>query len=163
MKIPLTQGFYAEIDDEDYDVVSGIKWRIRRGGESIHAVGWSKGPAKERVMMQMHRIIYSKYENIKNKIIDHINQNGLDNRKKNLRLATVQQNAFNARKHGKTSVYKGVSRAKKNKFQAHIRINNRGIYLGSFTDEESAAITYNKKAKELFGVFASLNQIGDKT
>jgi len=92
--------------------------------------------------------------------IDHVNHNGLDNRRSNLRLATIQENQFNRQiqKTTKSSQYKGVSwETKQNKWRPSIKFNNQNIHLGSFTSEEDAARAYDKVAKELFGEFCCLN------
>lgn len=96
--------------------------------------------------------------------IDHINHNGLDNRRTNLRHVTRQQNMFNSRGYKKrTSIYKGVCQGKKNKkygrWVSYIKHNGKTIYLGSFTDEVSAAKAYNNAAIEKFGKFACLNNL----
>ena len=90
--------------------------------------------------------------------VDHINHDGLDNRKSNLRLCTQRQNNQTQRPRGKTSKYKGVywnKRAKK--FMASICIDGKKKSLGYFIDEVAAAKSYDKAAKKLFGEFAYLN------
>ena len=91
---------------------------------------------------------------------DHINHNGLDNRKDNLRICTTSQNHYNQiiRSESKTSKFKGVSRHKASrKWIAQIGYGRRMIYLGCFDSESEAARAYNQKARELFGEFANLN------
>lgn len=88
--------------------------------------------------------------------VDHINGNGLDNRRKNLRLVTSQQNNFNRRPVN--SKYKGVAFHKRcNLWEAKICINQKRMCLGFFKTAQEAARAYNLKAKELFGEFAYLN------
>jgi hypothetical protein len=90
---------------------------------------------------------------------DHINHNGLDNRRCNLRLCTHQQNCFNKKpKPGCTNKYKGVYRSHESKkWRAEIRRNGRKIHIGHFDYEQDAAIAYDDYAIELFGEFAYLN------
>jgi len=105
----------------------------------------------------MHRKILKAPDSF---IVDHINHNGLDNRKANLRLATHSQSACNRRKSSaKTwSKYKGVSwRISDKRWSAAIGINNRAKWLGLFTDEISAAKAYDAAARKYHGEFASLN------
>ena len=90
--------------------------------------------------------------------IDHINGNGLDYRKCNLRVCTHQQNLQNQRIQKGVSKFKGVCWHKASqKWMAKIKHNYKTIYLGVFNNEIDAAKSYNKKAKELFGEFARLN------
>lgn len=92
--------------------------------------------------------------------VDHINHDPLDNRKINLRIATASQQMANQEpyKWKKSSVYKGVSFAR-NSYFAYINKDKRRYRLGYFKSENEAAHAYNKKAVELFGEFAYLNQI----
>jgi len=91
-------------------------------------------------------------------VIDHINRNGLDNRKANLRPATVAQNAQNAVKRKNRSGYKGVWLAKdKRKWRAAIWHNNKREYLGYFNSPRQAAKAYDTAAKKHHGEFAALN------
>ena len=104
----------------------------------------------------MHRLIL-KAE--KGQVCDHINHNGLDNRRKNLRLCTNSQNFGNQRKRpNKSSIYKGVCFYKRDsKWQVGIECNYKKYYLGRFDNEIEAAKVYDKKAAELFGEFAYTN------
>jgi len=93
-------------------------------------------------------------------IIDHINHNGLDNRKKNVRVATQAQNARNARypKKNCSSRYRGVwfNRQAK-KWRASIVVNRKRKQIGYFKDEIQAATAYDRAAMKYFGEYAILN------
>ena len=91
--------------------------------------------------------------------VDHIDHNGLNNRRSNLRLCTTAQNARNVFSYkGSTSKYKGVCWYKEGrKWAAKIKLNNKAYHLGLFEDETEAAIAYDKKARELHGEFGCLN------
>ena len=105
----------------------------------------------------MHSVILSAPKGM---VIDHINNNPLDNRIANLRIVTPQQNAWNRKKRRtrSTSKYKGVSWSKNDgKWRALIMLDNKKISLGNFDDEKQAGRAYDKKAKELFGEHAKLN------
>lgn len=90
--------------------------------------------------------------------VDHINGNGLDNRRANLRRASRQQNAANGVKKGTTSSMKGVcwDQARK-KWKAQIKINYRTHFLGRFNSEMSAGVAYDAAAVAAFGEFARIN------
>jgi hypothetical protein len=93
-------------------------------------------------------------------VVDHINHNGLDNRKVNLRFATRAENARYARKTKNkfSSNYKGVHYIKRAKrWRTMITFEDKTIYIGQFRDEISAAKAYDRAAKKYFGEFACLN------
>lgn len=92
-------------------------------------------------------------------LVDHVNGNGLDNRRANLRAATPGQNQANMRRpRTNTSGFKGVSWfARTGKWRAYIGFENRQIHLGYFATPEEAARTYDAKAVELYGEFARPN------
>ncbi len=106
----------------------------------------------------MHSLIINPPENF---VVDHINHNGLDNRKANLRLATRTQNNCNRRKHNRNkchSRFKGVSWHKHRKrWSAQINIYRKRKSLGYFEDETEAAKAYDKAAKKYHKEFAYLN------
>ena len=158
-KIPLTQGKFALVDPDDYDELSKYKWYAVRSPRGYYAVrsAKAKNGRSGQKNVRMHRIILKAPED---KFIDHINHNGLDNRKSNLRICTMQQNSWNMRKQRGNCVsqYKGVTRRKDiGKWQARIICNRKRISIGCFDDEIAAAMAYDNKAKELFGEFAAPN------
>jgi len=157
-KIPLTRGKFAIVDPEDYPRIAKYKWFLTKSPTSSYAARWqrlhAKGPRKK--IWMHHQVIHIP----KHMVCDHINRNSLDNRKANLRPATVSQNLCNRPKtRAKTrSKYKGLEWDKtQRKWKARIQLNGRKIYLGSFADEIDAAKAYDKKARELFSEFACLN------
>jgi len=167
-KIALTQGKFAIVDAEDYEELAKYKWfavsyericyalRAIKAKESRGKPPMGKLRGKERTV-RMHRAIL---DVPKGKIVDHINHNGLDNRRSNLRVATRRQNSWNKRKRSTScsSQYKGVTWFKKGgKWQAKIVCKGRWIFLGYFDDENAAARAYDAKAAELFGEYAALN------
>jgi predicted Zn-ribbon and HTH transcriptional regulator len=91
--------------------------------------------------------------------VDHVDGNGLNNRRSNLRPATKSQNGANARKNpGKTSRYKGVFwDRERSAWQAKIMVNRKALSLGRFASEEDAALAYDLAAREAFGEFALTN------
>jgi hypothetical protein len=110
----------------------------------------------------MHREILNVPDGI---LVDHINRNGLDNRKANLRRATHSQNAWNTPtpRKTKTSRYKGVYFHKRTGiWQAAITVNARQKYLGQFENELDAANAYDQAARKYHAEFAVLNLPADK-
>jgi len=150
-KIPLTQGYFAIVDDEDFEWLSQYKWYALRTSRTVYAT------AKiNRKTVLMHRAILNAGPGEES---DHADGDGLSNRRVNLRLCTRSQNQHNQRIHkDNTSGFKGVSWHKqKCKWHVQIQNNNKRIHLGYFTDPAQAAQIYNAKAKELFGEFAQSN------
>ena len=97
----------------------------------------------------MHRVITG-YP-----LVDHINGDGLDNRRANLRAATATQNNQNRRPSLSRSGFKGVTKSSKsNGWYARIRVNGKLIHLGCYPDPTSAARAYDAAALEHFGEFA---------
>ena len=149
--IPLTQGKFAIVDAADYEWLSQYKWFVKKRKNTSYAESKKKGKT-----VKMHRLITGAPPHL---FVDHIDNNGLNNRRSNLRLCTQQQNIYNQRpRQGFTSRYKGVCRYKKTKkYRSAIKTNGKSLSLGYFDDEIAAAIAYDKAAKELFKEFAYLN------
>lgn len=141
----------AIIDDEDFDLVSRYKWYEQKHPSTIYA---RTGGRKFRT--SMHRLIMNAKKGQK---VDHINHDGLDNRKENLRFTTATRNGQN--RIGKTygsSLYKGVYWNKwARKWRADITVNKKHVCLGYFTNEVTAAVAYDVAAHQYFGEFAYLN------
>ena len=144
--IPLTQGQFAIVDDDDFETLSQWKWQAywHERTQSFYAT--------RRLSVKMHRQIMNCTPEEQ---IDHINHNTLDNRRGNLRKCTATQNSINRRKR---IGYKGVSSVR-NKWRATIgsvRKNERR-HLGYFPTAEEAARAYDSAATEMYGEFALLN------
>jgi hypothetical protein len=151
-KIPLTQNKYAIVDDEDFEFLSQYRWHYTHYGYAARR-DYSKGG--NGVIIYMHKLL------LKGKSIDHINNQKLDNRKINLRIANKSANGCNrGKQNNNTSGYKGVYFNKTaQKWQAFITYKKESHYLGLFSQPVEAALIYNKKALELHGKFANLNNI----
>lgn len=147
-------GKYAICDWGDWEKIKSFNWRLTTKNKSgcLYAHAWSSEDAKTRKRISMHGLIMD------GNLIDHINGNGLDNRRINLRHVTHQQNAFNQKNHGGSSKYKGVSFDKESGlWRAYITFNGKRKYLGRHGSEVDAAKVYDMKAKELFGEYAKCN------
>jgi hypothetical protein len=152
--ITLSQGKYAIVDTADYEWLNQWKWSACANGKNWYA-SRSIGKEPHRSVLCMHRLLCEAGPQR-----DHINNNGLDNRRCNLRPCTTSQNAQNGQYVSSNSGYRGVSLEQgRRRFRGYIKKDKKTIHLGMFDDPKEAALAYNQKAKELFGEFASLNVI----
>jgi hypothetical protein len=164
MNIELTQGKVAKIDDQDADL-SNVKWYARRDGRNSCWYANRVGPRDngKQHTISMHRVILERMigRSIKKgEETDHINHDGLDNRRANLRLATLTENRRNTRTLtiSKLSRFKGVTLDNKSKkWVSRITVNGRTHALGYFDSEESAAKAYDDAAKKMFQSFCCPN------
>ena len=150
--LALTQGAYALIDESDYAAASKFNWQLATIG---YAIGWIPDATGTRRRTLLHRWLIGEPTDE----VDHINQNRLDCRRCNLRLATHAENAWNGTlRSTNTSGFRGVFwHPRLKKWRARITWQGRGIHIGVFTDITEAARAYDAKARELFGKFAALN------
>ena len=156
-EIELTKGQVAYVDDEDFEWLNQWKWFTRVRGHLLYVSRYIKQPSGKRERIHMHREIMHPSVGV---IIDHIDGNGLNNQKSNLRLCNKAQNKMNSIAHrGSSSKYKGVALRENGKWRSIIRINKKLLHLGTFVSEVEAAEAYNRMATELFGDFARLNQL----
>lgn len=156
--ISLTQGKFALISEEDFDLVHPYRWHViqgqRKSGTPYKTYAARKHEGKTRYM---HHEILPKQRGRK---VDHINGDTLDNRRENLRYVTSRQSCMNTFKtcNKKTSRYKGVHWSKAwGRWRAQIMFEGRTKMLGGFESEQQAAKAYDLEASKLFGVFAKLN------
>ncbi len=147
--IPLTQGFSAIIDADDFRKIVGFTWRAKRNGRTTYAISdtWGK-------RVYMHRLVLGTDE-----CVDHIDNNGLNNRRSNLRVLSNTDNIRRKRPNlNGTSKYKGVSwyyRTKK--WQVNIKVSGKSIAVGHFMNEIDAAKAYDLAAKFYFDEHAYQN------
>lgn len=166
-EVPLTRGIVALVDEADWHrelsvtFVDGRTWRGTLAEPSWFAVvRGAKAYAGSKVIgkadLSLHRAIMCAGVG---QIVDHIDGNGLNNRRSNLRFATQQQNCQNRRAMlGCSSRFKGVSFVSASgRWHAYIKHNQKRTHLGFFDDEEAAARAYDEAARLFFGEYAKLN------
>lgn len=159
MRVLSTRGnnkFEFIVDDSDYNDVSLKPWYYLKGSTSRTSYIYTKN-AKETIYL--HRFLMKPN---KGEIIDHINGNGLDNRRENLRICTHSQNKMN-RQANTGRNFKGVTFDKKEKrrkkWRAFIVKNGKCKTIGHYFTEIEAANAYNNQATQLHGEYAKLNEV----
>lgn len=151
------QGHSAFLDWQDFDLVKRHNWCLtnNRGNATAYAQAWDSHDKATRRRVVMHRLIMCPPEGM---FVDHIDGDGLNNRRSNLRIVTKQQNAFNQAKSLGKSRFKGVSyETSSNMWRATICIDGVKKSLGRHAVEEDAAIAYDLAAVKWFGDHAKLN------
>lgn len=146
--IPLSQGLFAIVDASDYEWLNQWKWYAFKGYKTFYAA------RKEfrRKTVLMHSMLLPDAP-----VTDHIDGNGLNNARSNLRSATKSQNAANnTQRPGKTG-YRGVYAHHTGKYVARIRHGGVGINIGLFSDKVEAAHAWDAAALKYHGEFARLN------
>jgi len=145
----------AIIDDCDYEKLKNYRWYVNKRERTLYVRTTILVDGKLKPK-SLHRIIMG---DPKGFCVDHINHDGLDNRRCNLRIATQSQNCMNRLPYKEgSSRFKGVRWHKQNKlWEAVIWVKPKSIYLGCFTDEIAGAKAYDIAARKYFGEFASLN------
>lgn len=152
--IPLTRGLSAVVDDVDEQLVIPFSWYAHLAGRTAYARRWFRNPDPDgrSGCRSMHSLLTGW------DYVDHINGDGLDNRRSNLRRATLQQNQQNHPSRGGTSRFKGVHWSAKGKcWRAQIRIGGRARDLGGFDSELDAALTYDAAARKVYGEYGRYN------
>ena len=159
-QIPLTKGYFAIVDDEDFEALSKYAWRALVKKTRVYAVRKAKKPGlRAGTFMAMHRQVIDAPDG---RDVDHIDRNPLNNTKANLRLCSGAENSRNtSRAPGKWG-YRGVTFHKKGRerpFEAYIGFQWKKISLGYFPTAVAAAEAYNAAALKYHGEFATLNDL----
>lgn len=155
-KIPLTKGMEALVDDQDYKFLMQWDWQYHSTDNGGYAVRTIRNPTKK---IWMHHVVATRKGLVIKSCCDHIDRNGVNNRRDNLRLATSSQNGANRFRKNKSG-FRGVYwYPRYSKWSTQIRVEGKLHNLGYFTDKIEAAKAYNKAAEEHFGEFAWLNPI----
>ena len=155
IRLPLSRGLYAVIDAADFELVGQHKWCAIPSRATWYA--WrgirAKGPGR---MVSLHQTIFPAPPGMK---VDHIDGDGLNNRRANLRHCTNQENCRNqGLARNNRSGFKGVSwYPNSGKWVATIWDGKRKVFLGYYADPVEAARSYDATARALFGAFARPN------
>lgn len=156
-EVPLTQGKIALINDADLLLISPYTWCAQHTRHHWYAITFIGSGHTARRRVSMHRLLMSAPPGIQ---VDHIDGDGLNNQRSNLRLGTNGQNQANRRTAFGASRFKGVNREKRGKpWRAAIKVDGRKIHLGAFENEIEAARAYDRAALERFGEFACTNEM----
>lgn len=148
--IPLSQNKVALVDDVDYLYLSQFTWNYH--GKQYASRNFYKNGRQTIVLMHREIMNPGKLH------VDHINRNGLDNRRGNLRLATNEENRRNAKiRSDNTSGFRGVWKNSSGKYKAEIKYKSKKYHLGVYPTAGEAALAYNEAATRLHKDFASLN------
>lgn len=149
----LPNGSTVLVDDIDFPLALQYKWQFCKG-YAKRDVWIPETQTKHSVYL--HRELLGVATGVQ---VDHRNGNGLDNRRKNLRPCTQQQNQFNSHKKAATSsTYKGVTYSpKRSKWIGQLMVDRKTHNLGYFLTEMAAALAYDRAALHFFGEFANLN------
>ena len=159
-EIKLTQGKVAIVDDDMYDYLNQWKWYASKSKNSFYVHRVLKRINGKQIKTSMHRFIMKPEKGF---VIDHLDGNGLNNQKNNLRICTFGQNGMNRGSQSNNKCgFKGVhffkNTTNKN-WIAKICYNRKIIHLGTFIDPIEAARAYNDAALKYHGEFAKLNKI----
>jgi hypothetical protein len=154
-EIKLTQGMTALVDDDLFEELNKYKWYAHKDYKTYYAERKIRLNGK-KISVKMHKVILGPKEGCQ---IDHVDCNGLNNCRGNLRYATSKQNSFNRRKRSDNySGFKGVYLSGiDKKWRSRIKKDGIRISLGYFMNAIDAAQAYDHKAKEFFGEFARTN------
>ena len=155
--IPLGRdGKHAIVDAGDLGRVDRLRWYLfkKKNRVTEYAYAYTGRVNGKNQLVRMHRVISRAAPS---QLVDHIDFDGLNNRRSNLRLCTVAENARHSKSRGGASAFKGVTKYQGGRWVGYITANSKQIYLGIFDSELDAAKAYDAKAKELHGEFAYLN------
>jgi len=155
-RIRLTEGKFTIVEPQDFYKFNNFDWCAKGSRGRVYAVRFDNNSDRGKTI-SLHREIMKAPAGL---LVDHRNDDTLDNRRGNLRLATYSQNGCNSRidKSKASSQFRGVRfRKRAGRWVATIRYLGKKVWLGSFKNEIEAAKAYDEAAKKYHGEFARLN------
>lgn len=151
--IQLTQGKFALIDRADWPLVAHRTWCAKQGkAGNWYAISGCSPKSRGTGRKYMHKMILQTEDRV-----DHIDGNGLNNRRNNLRITTLAQNNRNRRPQNGATLKGAYWHKKKKLWHARISVNNRDVFLGYFDNQIDAVRAYDQAALKYYGEFARLN------
>ena len=163
-KIPLQNGMFAIVDDEDYERVKKYYWHVVIGGTKTDLRVMRNVDVNGVNVKRVLSYFILKKEYKKGDSVIYKNKDKLDNRRSNLEVISTKKSTYRTKGHrNSSSRYKGVSWHKQTKkWVARIKKDYKPIYIGIYKDEDDAGRAYNNKSLELFGEHAYQNVIGEE-
>lgn len=153
VKVPLTRGRFALIDRSDYERIGRYPWHAYPDKATWYARrGFWESHGDHHQLVRMHQEVLEVFD----RPIDHKNRNGLDNRRRNIRVVTRGQNRQNSRAYSSTG-FKGVYRTPYGHFVSQLRVGGQLHHFGTFQTAIEAARRYDEGALLLFGADAGRN------
>lgn len=156
-RIPLSQNQFALVDDDDFERINQYNWYL--GGNYYKGVRTNlyaiRRPNVENPYGSIHRMIMLAPAGC---AVDHIDGNGLNDQKSNLRLATAFQNSGN-RKNNSNRANKGIRLVGSGRYQANLKTGRKSFYLGTFDTIDEAEVAYDQAAVQIWGAFAKTNAV----
>jgi len=137
------------LDKQDQHYLESHNWYVHRAGKKLYLRGYVKGK-RSSGLVYLHRLI------LNGKEIDHLDGNGLNNARKNLRVCTRTQNNGNRVDYGSKGVYLDTFSGR---YKAEIWFEGKKLSLGRYNDFKDAKRAYNRKHKELFKEFANVVEV----
>ncbi|MFG1461756.1 AP2 domain-containing protein [Xanthobacter sp. DSM 24535] len=159
--VQLSKSLEATVDVEDAPLVAALNWAAyERPGWTAYAVTGVRRPDGRPTALRLHRYLLTLRE-MDGIDVDHIDGNGLHNRRPNLRACTHAQNLRNrGLMRSNTSGYKGIYFDRcSGRWRAELRIDGRRKHVGYFDTAELAAAAYDAEALKLHGEFARTNEM----
>ena len=153
--IKLSRGKSAIVDDMDFESLNAFKWSLTVGKTGKMYAHRRAGKPKKR-LISMHRVIMGIDDKPGTVTVDHLNGDGLDNRRENLRVCTLGENSRNLHRAWGKYGLRGVRQELNGKWRARIRHNYKLFDVGTFDTERDAAVAYAFASKLFHGEFGSL-------
>ncbi len=154
-KIPLTQGKFALVNNDNYKWLRRWKWSAARNCNVWYAARSEYTNGKKKRILMHREVLHLKHGD--GRLTDHINNNGLDNRRSNLRACNYPENNRSCRHVPGASKYRGVCPRGNGRWRVQIRYGGGKHHLGTFSSQIKAAKIYDEAARKYHGRFATLN------